>query len=134
MLKLSQDLKRHARELFAALKSLKFETNQSGLYVPSMGAQIVARGLYEHRVNGGAWAADYNLLPTEGLTYIASLFGAGTKLTPWYIALYAGAYSPAAGLTAANFTATASEITSGAEGYSEANRVAWVPGTASAGA
>jgi hypothetical protein len=134
MLTFSKDLQRHAKELFAALRGQKFETNQHGLYVPSMGAQILARGLYEHRVNGGEWVADANLIPTEGLTYLASLYGAGSKLTPWYIALYAGAVSPTSGWTAANFASTASEITSGAEGYSEANRVTWSPAAASAGA
>jgi hypothetical protein len=134
MLKLSNDLKRHFGELKRALANQLFDQTPEGLIVPAMGATIRASGLYEHRVNGGVWVADPNLLPTEGLTYLASLFGAGTKLTPWYIALYAGAIAPAAGWTAANFSSTASEITSGAEGYSQANRVEWVPGTASAGA
>lgn len=139
MFKLSNDLKRHAGELKHALANLMFDRSPEGLIVPSMGANIVARGVYEHRVrkaNGviTPWVADANLLPTEGLTYLASLLGAGSKLTPWYIALYAGAVSPSSGWTAANFASTASEITSGAEGYSEANRVTWTPGTASAGA
>jgi hypothetical protein len=140
MFSLSKDLKRHASEVKRSLANLMFDQSPEGLILPAMGnSLILARGLYEHRVrkpDGSVtpWVCDANLIPTEGLTYLASLLGAGTKLTPWYIALYAGAYSPAAGLTAANFTSTTSEITSGSEGYTEANRVTWSPAAAAAGA
>ena len=133
MIKISKDLKRHAREFVDALRNLKFEKNDFGLYFPMQGALIQAHGLYEHGVNGKDWRLDANLLPTEGLTYLMSLLGAGTKLTPWYIALYSGAYTPTSGLTAANFTSTTTEITSGSEGYTESTRVTWTPGTAASG-
>lgn len=136
MFNIDPGLARHAREFLRALVNHKYERSENGVYFPD--SRVVAHGLYEHRIVRGGyampWVCDANLLPTEGLTYLMSLLGAGTKLTPWYIALYAGAISPAAGWVASGFTATASEITSGSEGYSEANRVTWTAGTASAGA
>lgn len=71
-----------------------------------------------------------NLIPTEGLNYLlsAGLTG-GTAYSSWFIALFEGNYTPVAGVTAATFPAAATESTA----YDETNRVAWVPGTVSAG-
>lgn len=71
-----------------------------------------------------------NLIPTEGLNY---LLGAGltgvTQIAAWFIALFEGNYVPTATITAATFTATATESVA----YNEAARVAWVPGAIAAG-
>lgn len=56
----------------------------------------------------------------------------GTKLPTWNLALYAANYTPLANLTAASFPATASEITSNTEGYTEATRRVWTPSAPSA--
>jgi hypothetical protein len=71
-----------------------------------------------------------NLIPTEGLNYIigASLTGV-SPISSWFIALFEANYTPVAGVTAATFTAAATECTA----YDEATRVAWVPGAVSAG-
>lgn len=119
------------------LENLKLVRTESGLLVPA--DDLVAWGCYTHRVrrrDGSVtpWVTDKNLIPTEGLTYLAGLLGATAKISTWYMALYSGAYTPAAGLTASNFASTASEITSASEGYTEANRVTWSPDAASAGA
>lgn len=134
---LSKDLRKHAGEFLRAFRNNKYEESPAGVLFPESNA--LAYGVYAHRVrraNGEItpWEVDKNLLPTEGLTYLLSLLGAGSKLPNWYIALYAGAISPTNLWTAAGFASTASEITSGTEGYSESNRVAWVPGTAAAAA
>ena len=56
----------------------------------------------------------------------------GGKLPTWNLALYAANYTPLANLTAASFPATASEITSNTEGYTEATRPIWTPSAPSA--
>jgi hypothetical protein len=129
---LDKDLQRHGSEFARAIRNLKFDQCESGIYFPAQ--RVIAQGVYRTRVNGGAWEDTPNLVPTEGLTYLMSLLGAGSKLPNWYVALYAGAITPVSTWTASNFAANATEITSGTEGYTEANRVAWVPGTAAAGA
>jgi hypothetical protein len=125
-----KDLVKHSPEILAYLRNHQYETSDAGIVFPK--AHAVAAGMYAHRVNGGEWSYDPNLLPSEGLTYLLSLLGAGTKLTTWYIAPYAGAISPGSNWTAANFASTASEITSGSEGYTNATRPTWTPGTAAA--
>ena len=68
------------------------------------------------------------MLPDEGLTYLLSVgLNNGTKLSSWYLSIYSANYTPLAGLTAASYPATASEITSGTEGYTESTRPLWTP-------
>lgn len=140
MLTMTKALQRHAREFLGAFKNLKFDRDQSGLWFPEQNSLVTATGLYTHRVrkaNGEVtpWVTDKNLLPTEGLTYmLGAALGGESVLTAWYVALYATSVSPAANWTAANWVATASEIVSGSEGYSESTRVAWQDGTAAAAA
>lgn len=71
-----------------------------------------------------------NLLPLQGLQYIlASAMPGGSPVAGLYLALYGGAVNPLSTWNAANVASQASEITSPTEGYSNANRPAWVPGT-----
>jgi hypothetical protein len=127
---LSPDLARHAKEFLRALANFKYERTESGLYFP--GAKVMAHGEYIHDVNGEDERRDRNLVVDQGLTDMLNCYlGDGTAPANWYVALFAGATAPAANWTAANFAATASEITSGSEGYSEATRQAF---TASAAA
>lgn len=122
------DLQKHGAEFARAIAANKFERtgDERGIYVP--GAKAFISGTYFHDVNGKDERVDPNLLPDEGLLYLLScgLYN-GTKLGTWYLGLYAANYTPLPGLTAASFPATASEITSGAEGYSEATRPIWLP-------
>lgn len=61
-----------------------------------------------------------NVVTTEGLNHILSVvLNNGTKVSPWYVALFEGNYTPVAGLTAATFTSAATECTA----YDEASRV-----------
>ena len=121
-------LQKHAGEFAAALASNKYERtgDERGLYFPE--AKAFISGLYVHDVNDQDERQDPNLLPDEGLMYLLTVgLYNGTKLPTWNLALYAANYTPLANLTAAAFPATASEITSNTEGYTESTRPVWTP-------
>lgn len=124
---LDRDLQNHASEFARYLKNHQFEiADDGGLYFTR--AAAVARGGYFHDVNGQDERFDKNLLPDEGLVYLLSVgLNNGTKLATWHLSLYAANYTPLAGLTAASYPATASEITSATEGYTETTRPVWLP-------
>lgn len=122
-----RDLQKHAGEFGRYLRNHQYEVTDNGgvLFVR---AAAVGQGAYIHDVNGMDERIDPNLLPDEGLIYLLSVgLNNGTKLAAWYLSLYAAAYTPLAGLTAASYPATASEITSGTEGYTESTRPVWTP-------
>lgn len=107
-------------------------TEDGGLFLPK--EQAEAAGWYKTKVNDGDWVWDKNILPTEGRNNMLDVYiNDGTKLFPWYVALFQGNYTPVAGLTAASFTATAGEITSITEGYTGANRIVYTPAAAASG-
>ncbi len=124
---LDRDLQKHAGEFGRYLRNRQFEvTDDGGLYFAR--AAAVAQGGYLHDVNGLDERFDKNLLPDEGLIYLLSVgLNNGTKLPTWYLSLYAANYTPLADLTAASYPATASEITSNTEGYTESTRPIWTP-------
>jgi len=124
---LDRDLQKHASEFGRYLRNRQFEmTDDGGVLFPR--AAVTAEGGYIHDVNGQDERFDKNLLPDEGLLYLLSVgLNNGTKLASWYLALYSGNYTPTAALTAASFPATAGEITSNTEGYTEATRQLWTP-------
>lgn len=108
-----------------------YRKTESGLLVHN---SIMARGRYFHTVNGKDERIDHNLVPDAGILHILDVtLRNQTRFASWYIAPYAGAVTPAANWTAANFTANSSEIVSGTEGYSETTRPQWVPAAAAAG-
>ena len=130
---MENSLKKHAGEFAAALASNKYERtgDERGLYFPK--AKAFVSGTYFHDVNGLDDQVDPNLLPDEGLMYLLTVgLYNGAKLSTWYLAPYAANYTPLANLTAASFPATASEITSNTEGYTEATRPIWTPSAPSA--
>jgi len=123
---LSQELQKHAGEFKAALSANKFEHSDQGIFFPK--AKVFIAGAYVHDVNGEDERTDPNLLPNEGLMYLLTVgLYNGAKLATWYLSLYAANYTPLAALTAASYPATASEITSNIEGYTEATRPIWTP-------
>ena len=123
-----RDLQKHASEFRRYLRNGQYERTLNGILFPRACAE--AAGGYYHDVNGQDARWDKNLLPDEGLTYLLLAgLGNGTKLGVWYLSLYAANYTPLAGLTAASYPATASEITSGTEGYTETTRPVWTPTT-----
>jgi hypothetical protein len=124
------DLKKHTAEFRRYIRNFQFEISPEGIYF--MKAKVLARGVYEHWVTGyeSEMAIDYNIIPDEGLNHMLNVVlkgpsGDGTQITSWYLMLHSGSGTPTAALTAANYDATLSEITSASEGYSEATRVAW---------
>jgi len=121
-----KDLRKHASEFLGYLRNKAYEITPSGILFPK--ARAIASGIYIHDVNGEDERIDHNLLPDEGLTYLLSVgLNNGTKLSSWYLSIYSANYTPLAGLTAASYPATASEITSGTEGYTESTRPLWTP-------
>lgn len=136
MFNVDPGLFRHGREFLRALRNHKYERTDAGIFFPA--AHAVASGMYVHDVNGLDEQFSPNILPTESLNRILDVHlgtaGSTTQLTSWYCALYSGAVTPGATMTAANFTSTTTEITSGSEGYTESTRVLFVPAAASAGA
>lgn len=125
-------IRKHSREFASALGNKQYDVTDGGILFPKQ--QVFASGMYFHSVNGQDERTDPNLLPDASILNILSVvFGATAKQAAWYVTLYANAVSPAANWTAANFAATAGEITSTTEGFSGASRPVWTPGTASSG-
>lgn len=95
----------------------------------------VAKGEYFGRVNGGEWAKEGdNIIPIEGLAHLLNVsLGSKAKEAGYYLALFSGSATPAANWTAASFAATANEIVSMTEGYSNPTRPAWTPANATTG-
>jgi hypothetical protein len=122
---------KHMKEIAKFIDNGDYVETDGGLLIHGA---IMGRGRYIHSVNGKDEQVDHNLIPTEGITYIlGAALGATSKISTWYLAVFSGAVTPAANWTAANFTASASEITSSSEGYSNGTRQTWTPGSVSAG-
>lgn len=123
---------KYQKDLRRFIRDGDYEVTEGGILVHSA---IMARGTYVHSVNGGQdEQRDHNLIPTQGIAHIlAVIFGATAKITTWYLALQGGNVTPAAGWTAANYAANASEINNSLQGYTEATRQAFVPGAVSGG-
>lgn len=123
------NLLRNIKEIARYVRNHQYEMGDGGLYFPKARAGI--SGIYTHTVNGMDERSDRNLIPDEGLVqFLGEVLqnpSAPAHVAAWYVMLHSGTGTPTAALTAANYDATLSEITSGSEGYSEATRVAWAP-------
>ncbi len=124
--------KDQARTVMAALDTGAYEHQEDGSILLTRN-NLSVKGTYVSSVNGGDVQEHANIWTNEGLIYLlsAGLYN-GTKLPTWYLALYSGNYTPVATITAASFPATASEITSVTEGYTETTRRTWTPAAPSA--
>lgn len=72
----------------------------------------------------------HNLVPEQGLNHILSVVcKSGAQVPTWYLAPFEGNYTPVNGDTAATFPGSATECTA----YTAGTRLAWVPGTPTAG-
>lgn len=124
---LDHDIVKHAGEFKRYLDNHKYEVSDAGIEFPR--ARVAIFGEYEDN-----YGVTPNLVPTEGLNHILMVALSNTaKLNNFYLALYSGNYTPTDALTAANFAATATEIVSGTEGYSDTTRRAWTPTISAAG-
>lgn len=118
-------------ERLRALGNLGFTPAQSE---GALDGSIPVMGVFdvEIRRGGKVIARDIssNIVTTEGLNHILDVVLHGTAATAtWYIAPFEGNYTPVAGLTAATFTAAATECTA----YDEATRVAYNEAAAASG-
>jgi len=114
------------KKIGKAIAKEHYDITENGIVFPSL--DVLAKGEYFDRVNGGEWSRTPNLVVTEGLAHILNTaLGAKAKTANYYLALFSGATAPAANWTAANFTSVASEIVSMTEGYTKATRPVWTP-------
>lgn len=120
------------RALLKQLDKGRYEETEHGILMPEAG--VLAAGQYVIRSTGYDDEVSDNTLTTEGLNYLleAGLRG-GAQLATFHVALFANDYTPTPALTAAAFPATAGEITSNSQGYTEATRQAWTPAAAAGG-
>lgn len=117
---------KHAREFLRYMRNFQYERTDTGISFPR--ANLSISGVYTHWVNDEDPVEDTNLIVDQGLIYLLNVGSAGgTQISSWYLAPFNGGSAVGASWTAANFTSNAQEITSGSEGYSEANRVLWDP-------
>ncbi len=127
-----KDLKKHAREFKGYLDKHQYDVTDEGILFPKAGA--LASGEYFYDSNGANPESTANLLPTQGLNYLLETsLRNGAQQTQWYLAIFSGAYTPVAGVTASTFTSAATEITSASEGYTETTRRPWNSVVASGG-
>ena len=109
------------RHFLATSPTLKRMASQPVVGAIALGLRTWARKAAKREVLSRELVS--NVITTEGLNHILSvMFAGGTQVPTWYIALFEGNYTPVIGLTAATFTASATECTA----YDEATRVAFV--------
>lgn len=103
-----------------------FDETEEGIFFPKHGFML--SGEYMDRVNGGEPTFTKNLIPKEALVHVLNVaIGSKAKPAGSYLALFNGAAAPADNWTAANFAATANEIVSLTEGYTNATRPEFIP-------
>lgn len=125
------DLNKHKKEVSNFIANGDFEETPEGILVHG---GIMAKGTYVHSVNGEDERRDSNIIPAEGIAHLLGVtLSDDARITEWYLAVFSGAVTPDTNWTAANFNANASEIVSGTEGYSDAARIQWVPGSVVSG-
>lgn len=129
---IDKDLHKHALEFKGYLDTHQYDVTDEGILFPKAGA--LASGEYFYDSNGANPESTANLLPTQGLNYLLETsLRNGAQQTQWYLAIFSGAYTPVAGVTASTFTSSATEITSASEGYTETTRRPWTSVAASGG-
>lgn len=124
-------LSKFGRELRQWVSAGKYEPSDGGIL---LNKRVHLKGTYYTMVNGQDLEVCENLIPGQGVAFILDVaLGATSKAAGFYLAPFSNAVNPAANWTAASYAATAGEITSQVEGYSEATRPAWSPAATSGG-
>lgn len=125
-------LSKYGDEFRRWLRKGDYEFSDGGVLLHS---SALLKGTYfEKHADGEVVPVFSNLLPGEGIASILDVaLGARAKYAGFYLAPFANAVNPAANWTAANFAATAGEITSLTEGYSETTRPLWEPAATAGG-
>jgi hypothetical protein len=89
-----------------------YERTEQGIYLEK--SKVLLCGHYTHEVRRQreiiSSVTDHNLVTNEGLDHIIStVLKGGAQTSTWYIGLFKGNYTPAAGDTAANIVANSTE-------------------------
>ena len=130
---IDKDLKKHAREFKGYLDTHQYDVTDDGILFPRAGA--IAAGEYFFDTDGERPGTQHNLLPTQALNYLLSAgLGGAAASNAWYLTIFANSITPTGSITASNFAATAGEIVSATEGYTETTRRAWTAAAAAEGA
>lgn len=126
-------MRNNKREMLNQLDKGRYEMTEDGILMPE--ARALASGVYFYGTFGGDDEEESdNTLTVEGLNYFLEAGLRGSAALPlFYVALFTNDYTPTPSLTAAQFPATAGEITSATEGYSETERQIWTPAAAAGG-
>lgn len=111
------------KEFQQYLRNYKYERTDEGILFPQ--AHVLFKGVFTDSVNNEDALERPNLVTDQGLIYVLDVaLHAGSQISNWFVGIGSGSGTPAANWTAANFSANATEITTG---YSEATRPAWTP-------
>ena len=91
-----------------------YEKNEAGIFLPKQKLILGGRFFCTHLRKGEVideWEDD-NLVVNQGLNHILDVvFHGTTPVSPWYVGLFEGNYTPVAGLTAATVASAATECT-----------------------
>lgn len=113
-------------EIARALRANRFEKTDDGkFYLPKarvfLGGALKVKDYRDNSIS--QQDIDANLLLTQGLIHVLNTTlvptGGYAQITQWYIAPFSGNHTPAADVTAATFTAAATEFTA----YTNATRL-----------
>lgn len=114
---MSKILTTNAAEIARAIRNHAYERDDANgrLYLKGSSGLWVGGALKIRDYRDGSIEIVNNLVVNEGLNYLLNVAlpptGGYTQIASWYIAPYSGNYTPTGALTAANFTATATEFT-----------------------
>lgn len=117
-------IQKHRREIAQALARHKYGIEGGKIHLEGA-SRLHIGGAFKTNDHGGpvGITIEPNLFVTQGLIQLLnSAFAGGSQISNWYMALFSNDYTPAAGLKAANFAATAGEITAG---ITSPTRPAW---------
>ena len=129
---IDKDLLKHAREFKGYLDNHQYDVTDEGILFPKAGA--ISSGEYFFDTDGERPDTASNLQPVQGLNYLLEAgLRNGANHTQWYLAIFAGAYTPTSSLTAQTFASSATEIAGNAEGYTETTRRPWMSAAATGG-
>lgn len=123
-------MQNHRAEALRRLRANEFEITDNGsVLIAKMG--LIFAGSWDVKAGDGPWEINPNLVVNEGILHLLDVgLDQGAANAAFYVAPFTGAITVAATLTAATFTATATEFTN----YAEVTRVLWANNVASANA
>ena len=109
------DIKKHRKELGRHMRNFNYERTPSGILIDKGGMNALANGSFMHTLyrDGEADPAlDPNLVVNEALDHMLNnLFNGSTQVTQWFVALFSGNVTPAAGWKGSTWRGLATEFT-----------------------